>query len=39
MLVQLKMVYGEHAMKKLHVFEQHRKFKKGQDVYNDAGIG
>jgi len=38
-LALLTVVYGEYAMKKLSVFEWHRRFKKGrEDVQDDPRI-
>jgi hypothetical protein len=40
MLALLTVAYGEHAMKKLSVFELHRQFKKGrEDVQDDPRSG
>ena len=38
-LALVTVAYGEYAMKKLSVFEWHRRFKEGQDVQDDPRSG
>jgi len=38
-LALLTAAYGEYAMKKLSVFEWHRRFKEGRDVQDDPRSG